>query len=81
VIISSLDITSGRAGLWNAELSRQFTILKAAGQNANLLLPPLSADPKNLAWHDITEDPNHWSNQCLSAYFGVASVRIFVVPK
>jgi hypothetical protein len=70
------DIASGRAAAWNAELNSRFAALRAAGPQAEMRLPSLAAQPKNLAWEDITEDPNHFANWCLARYFGVASVRV-----
>jgi hypothetical protein len=70
------DTVLGRAGLWDAELSRRYNLLKSAGRNANLMVPALSASPDNLIVYDISEDPNSWSNRCLAQYFDVASVRV-----
>lgn len=75
-VLSIGDIVRGRASLWDAELNRRYALLKSAGRNADVHLPPFSARPKNLIRVDITENPKHWSNRCLSHYFGVASVRI-----
>jgi hypothetical protein len=75
------DIARGRARLWDAELNRRSARLKSASRNADVLVPPISARPKNLAWADITEDPNYWANRCLSQYFGVTSVRISEISK
>ena len=71
------DIASGVARSWNAELNRRFAVLKAAGRDADVILPPISASPRILRpWSDITQDPDFFANQCVAKYFGVASVRI-----
>jgi hypothetical protein len=75
------DIISGRARSWSTELNMRFAILKAAGRDADVVLPALSMDPKNLAWNDIKEDPKWGWNQCLSLLFGVHSVRISISSK
>jgi hypothetical protein len=75
------DIARGRASLWDAELNRRSARLKSAGRNADVLVPPISTRPKSLAGDDITEDPNFWSNRCLSQYFGVNSVRMSETSK
>jgi hypothetical protein len=72
------EIISGGARSWSAELNMRFAILKAAGRDADVMLPPLSTDPKNLAWNDIKEDPKWGWNECLSLLFGVHSVRISI---
>jgi hypothetical protein len=80
-VLSIGDLVRGRAGSWDAELNRRSALLKSAGRNADVLLPPISARPKNLTSNDITKDPNFWANRCLSQYFGVNSVRISEVSK
>jgi len=76
-VTSMLDIISGRARSWSAEMNNRFTALKTAGPSADLFLPPISAHPRILAANgDITEDPEYWANQCLSLYFGVSSVQV-----
>jgi hypothetical protein len=78
---SAQDIVSGRARSWNVEMNHRFALLKSAGRNAEVLLPPLTGHPNVLAMSDISDDPNNWSNRCLSLYFGPASVRIAETPK
>lgn len=82
-VLSVADIVRGRARSWDAELNHRSVLLKSAGRDADVLLPPLSerAQKSLLAWDDMTEDPNHWGNRCVSHYFGVASVRISKVSK
>lgn len=70
------DLARGRAGRWDAELNGRYARLKSAGRNADVLVPRVSARPRNLFLDDIREDPNFWSNRCLSQYYGVTSVRI-----
>lgn len=70
------DIFWGRASSWDSQLNRRSALLKSAGRNAHVLVPPLSQNPHILATFDISGKPNGWSNQCLAQYFGVASVRI-----
>jgi hypothetical protein len=80
-VTSMLDIISGRARSWSAEMNNRFTALKTAGRSANLFLPPISARPVILsAVGDINEKPDYWANQCLSLYFGVSSVQVSTSP-
>ena len=76
-----LDIVSGRARSWSAEMNNRFTALKTAGRSADLFLPPISAHPGILSpGDDINEKPAYWANQCLSLYFGVSSVQVSTSP-
>jgi hypothetical protein len=80
-VTSMLDIASGRARSWSAEMNNRFTALKTAGRSAVLFLPPISAHPGILsAADDIHEEPEYWANQCLSLYFGVSSVQVSTSP-
>jgi hypothetical protein len=75
------DIVWGRASSWDMELNRRSALLKSAGRNADVLVPPLSQDPHVLATFDISQKPDGWSNRCLAQYFGVGSVRIAETSK
>jgi hypothetical protein len=80
-VTGMLDIVSGRARSWSAEMNNRFTTLKTAGPSADLVLPPISAHPGILsAFDDIHEKPEYWANQCLSLYFGVSSVQVSTSP-
>jgi hypothetical protein len=81
-VTSMLDIVSGRARSWSAEMNNRFTVLKAAGRSADLFLPPISAHPGILSPvdDDINEKPEYWANQCLALYFGVSSVQVSTSP-
>jgi hypothetical protein len=80
-VTGMLDIVSGRARSWSAEMNNRFTALKTAGRSADLFLPPISAHPGILsAGDDINEKPEYWANQCLALYFGVSSVQVSTSP-
>jgi predicted small secreted protein len=70
------DIVQRRASSWDREMDERVRALRSADQNADLLVPQLTAKPETVAWFDITSNPNFWSNRCLAQYFGVKSVRI-----
>ena len=80
-VTSISDIISGRARSWSAELNMRFAVLKTAGPSADVIFPPLSTDPENLAWNDIKGDSKNTWNQCLSLLFGVHSIRISTFSK
>jgi hypothetical protein len=69
------DLGSGRASEWHAQLRQRFQLLRSSNRASDVQLPPLTVSSANLKPGNITSDPNHWSNQCMSAYFGVHSVR------
>lgn len=71
------DILHGRARSWKTELNRRFDLLKSAKRESDVQVEPLSVHPYSyIAWEEVTEDPSYWSNQCISQYFGVTSVRV-----
>jgi len=70
------DIVRGSAQLWSNEIDQRFEQLKSAGPNADVTVPPISVNSRDLSWEDIRTDPNYFANRCVSKYFGVASVRI-----
>ena len=71
------DIVQGRARSWDRELDERVGALRSADRNANLVVPPLTAQPETLAWFDITSNPSFWSNRCLAQYFVVKSARLY----
>ena len=76
-LLGLADIIHGRARSWNAQLNRRFALLNSANRETDLIVEPLSVHPLSyISWDDVTEDPSNWSNQCVSQYFGVTSVRI-----
>ncbi|MDO7172753.1 DUF6056 family protein [Mariniflexile sp. AS56] len=66
------DLISGAADRYNLELNDRYSNLKH--KEATLTLPPLKNKPKTIFFEDISEDPNNWSNQCISRYWGLNSV-------
>jgi hypothetical protein len=85
-VTNLLDIISGRAQSWHAEMNRRSAVLTAASKSSDVILPPISSHPISISspdWlpSDLLEDPNFWVNRCLSLYFGVASVRMSDSPK
>jgi hypothetical protein len=75
-LLGLADIIHGRARSWNAQLNRRFALLNSASRETDLIVEPLSVHPLSyINWDDVTEDPSNWSNQCVSQYFGAASVR------
>ena len=75
---SIADLRRGRAKAWAAEMDQRFAVLKSAGRNAEVVLPPISdyARGSTFAGVDIYDDPNRGVNRCTAKYFGVASVRV-----
>jgi len=76
-LVGLADILHGRARQWNVQLNRRFDLLKSANRNAEVQVDPLLVHPSSyIPWEEVTEDPNYWSNQCISQYFGLSSVRV-----
>jgi hypothetical protein len=77
------DLRSGRAKAWEQEMDQRYAVLKSAGRNAEVVLPPISefARGSTFAGVDIYGDPNRGVNRCTAKYFGVASVRISSTTK
>jgi len=77
------DVIHGRAKMWETELNHRYAILKSAGRNTAIVVPPISdfAKGSTLFWRDISEDPNFFANQCLAKYYDVASVQISTSEK
>jgi hypothetical protein len=74
-VLALTDIVHGRARSWNVQMNRRFEFLKSAARGSDLKVETPSVYPLSYSWDDITEDPSYWSNQCVSQYFGAASVR------
>ena len=71
------DILHGRARSWNIQLNRRFDLLESAKRAGDIQVDPLSVHPYSyISWEEVTADPSYWSNQCVSQYFGVNSVRV-----
>ena len=77
------DLRVGRAKAWQEEMDQRFAVLKSAGRNAEVVVPPISeyARGSTFAGVDIYDDPNRGVNRCTAKYFGVASVRISSITK
>jgi hypothetical protein len=76
-VLGLSDLLHGRTRSWNAEMSRRFDLLKSGNRYSDLQLSPLPVHPYSyIPWEEVTADPTYWSNQCISQYFGVKSVRL-----
>lgn len=73
-VMALTDIIHGRARSWHVQMNRRFALLKSA-RGRDLQVETPSVYPLSYSWDDVTEDPDYWSNQCVSQYFGETSVR------
>lgn len=69
------DLVSGRASEWHEQVRQRFQLFRSSDRASDVQLPPLTVSSPNLRSGNITSDPTNWSNRCMSAYFGVHSVR------
>jgi hypothetical protein len=80
-LLGLADILHGRTRSWNAQLYRRFDLLKSVNRDSDVRVEQLSTHPLSyIGWDDVTNDPDNWSNQCVSGYFGTHSVRVSNPP-
>lgn len=74
-----VDLLSGRAADYDAQLSRRHATMRAAGARHSsevVTVPALTRIPKTILFKDITEDPDHPHNRCYAAFWDVSAVRV-----
>ena len=75
-----IDIFSGDAQEFNAQLNQRHAILKEVKKDRPpaVVLAPLTARPKTLFVTEISIDPKFWTNQGYNTYFGLGDTKIYV---
>lgn len=74
-----MDLLSGRAADYDAQLTQRHATMRTAGTDhatAVISVPPLSRIPKTILFKDITEDPDHPHNRCYAGFWDVPAVRV-----
>lgn len=73
-----IDIFSGRAKNFNAEMNKRNAVLIEAktGSSQEIILKPIKHKPKTLFVSDITNNPAYWTNLGYNDYFDLPNTAI-----
>jgi hypothetical protein len=69
------DLGGGAALRYDQESSRRHALIRAS-QEADVLVPPLTARPDTLFFNDLTPDPTNWRNTGCARFFRKHSVAL-----
>jgi hypothetical protein len=74
------DLLTGRAARYNTGMMHRFDAIQAAVQEGKeeIVLPPLSEEPRSLIILQPSSNPGHWMNRSMGQYFGNEELRIRV---
>ena len=71
---AAYSIVSGEAARFDREMQERAVFLSAQPEGADVILKPLSAEPKTLVHSDITGDPSDFKNDHLARFYHLGSV-------
>lgn len=72
---AAYSLATGEAQAFHAQMLERAGICRNA-PGGDVVLPTRTAEPRVLAYEDITTDPSDWKNTGMALYYGNSSVRL-----
>ena len=73
---AAFSLVNGEAARFDAEMQARAAFLSGQPEGADVVIAPLSVQPKALVHSDITEDPADFKNDHLARFYHLGSIRI-----
>jgi len=71
----AFDASTAAAAYLAAQRAREAALTSDGNRDRAVFVDPVRPRPEGLFWSDIDRDPSHWINNCVAAYYGLASVQ------